>query len=659
VISARAGAAVALTALVLNACGYEPGKERWEPAPRPAQAAEPAARAPCARHEPLRQALFGDLHVHTGFSMDAWVEGTIVSPDDAYRFARGEAIGLPPYDAAGRPAKTVRIDRPLDFTAVTDHAEWLGEVALCRDPTSPVYDTRSCRIFRGDAQSLLARLIGIQGGHARIAGVASLWGRNDEVCGEGSARCRRGARTAWQTNQEATERWYDRSEACTFTTLHGYEYSRSPGFTKIHRNVIFRNEIVPELPLSWIDTPDEDEFWRKLREQCLDTGSGCDALAIPHNPNLSNGQMFAIGYRDLPLEEQRARARLRADLEPIVEIVQYKGESECRNGLYGVVGGPDELCDFEKIRDLPGRPLEDCEEGTGSGAQRGRGCVSRLDYARYALVEGLREAERIGVNPYRFGFIGSTDGHLGNAGAVSETEFVGKFAEATVEQLTVGDKRRPSAFRSAAGLAGVWAEENSRDAIFDALARREAFATSGTRLAPRFFAGWDLPTDLCERDDLVARGYAQGVPMGGTLSASRGAEASPRFVARARRDPAGAPLQRIQIVKVWYGVDGDFHQAVHDVARAPAGASVDPETCGLRGPGAEMLCATWSDPEFDPARAAVYYARVVENPSCRWTTWQCLALPAGERPDGCRDPRVPRTLQERAWTSPIWVVPKT
>jgi hypothetical protein len=588
--------------------------------------------------------------------MDAWLMGTIATPDDAYRFARGDAIGMPPYDDTGHPATTIRIERPLDFAAVTDHAEWLGELRLCRDPASPAYATGSCQIFRGEKESVLARLLGLKGFRKRLLGAVSFRGRNHEICGEGAERCREQTRTAWQANQEATERWYDRSEACRFTTLHGYEYSRSPAFTKIHRNVIFRNEIVPELPISWIDTPSEPEFWRKLRAQCVDTDSGCDALAIPHNPNLSNGQLFAIWYRDLPLEEQREQARLRAGLEPIVEIVQQKGESECRNGMYGVAGGPDELCDFEKIRDMPGGPLEDCREGTGEGAQRGRGCVSRLDYARYALVEGLREAERIGVNPYQVGFIGSTDTHLANPGAVSEEEFVGSYGASPREQVAIADEPNPSIFRSGGGLAGVFAEENSRDAIFDALARREAFATSGTRIAPRFFGGWDLPEDLCVQDDLVARGYAGGVPMGGTLGA-RPAGATLRFVAQARRDPEGAPLDRIQIVKAWYGRDGQFHQAVHDVARAREVASVDPETCALRGAGADLLCATWTDPDFDAERAAVYYARIVESPSCRWSTWRCLSFPSDERPDGCTDPRVPRALRERAWTSPIWHAP--
>jgi hypothetical protein len=651
------GIVAVVAALLALACDLDPGKQAWVPESEPAEKATPLPRSPCADRDPLRKPLYGDLHVHTGFSMDAWVRGTIATPEDAYRFSRGYPIGLPPFDADGKPFDTARIDRPLDFAAVTDHAEWLGETALCRDAESPVYATDSCQIFRGERESTLARLLGLQGFRKRLVGAISLRGRNEEVCGEDAALCRERTRTAWEANQEATERWYDRSAACEFTTLHGFEYSRSPSFTKIHRNVIFRNEIVPELPISWIDTPTEPEFWAKLRAQCVDTESGCDAIAIPHNPNLSNGQLFAVWYRDLPLEEQRAQARLRGGLEPIVEMVQYKGESECRNGMYGVVGGPDELCDFEKVRDLPGRPLEDCEEGTGSGAQRGRGCVSRLDYVRYALIEGLREAERIGVNPYTFGFIGSTDTHLGNPGAVAETEYVGKFAATPVEQLTLGEKRRPQAFRSAGGLAGVWAEENSREAIFDALARREAFATSGTRIAPRLFAGWDLPEDLCSRDDLVETGYAQGVPMGGTLPARPTPAAPLRFVVQARRDPESAPLQRLQIIKAWYGSDGSFHQAVHDVAAVPPGASVDLNDCSLRGEGADALCAAWSDPDVDPDRAAVYYARVVENPTCRWTTWKCLSLAAGERPDGCTDPRVPRTIQERAYTSPIWFTP--
>jgi hypothetical protein len=634
----------------------DPGKQPWTPDSQPAQRRELAPREACAQREPQRRALFGDLHVHTALSMDAWLSGTLATPDDAYRFARGEAIGVPPFAADGTPSARLRIERPLDFAAVTDHAEWLGETSLCRDPDSAAYDTDSCRIFRGEQRSLLARALRLQGFRARLVGALSPFGRNDEICGEGAARCRARTRSLWEENQAAAERWYDRSAACAFTTFHAFEYSRSPRSTKIHRNVIFRNEIVPELPISWIDTPSEPEFWAKLRAQCVDTDSGCDALAIPHNPNLSNGQLFAIWYRDLPLEEQRAQATLRAGLEPVVEMMQLKGESECRGGMYGVVGGPDELCDFEKVRDLSPRPPEDCGEGTGSGAQAGRGCSSRLDYVRYALIEGLRERERIGVNPYELGFIGSTDTHLGTPGAVSERDHVGSFGESAAESLTLGEKLRPSAGNSAGGLAGVWAEENSRDAIFAALARREVFATSGTRIRPRFYAGWDAP-ELCGRADLAAAGDASGVPMGGTLPPRPSASATLRFTVHASGDPLGAPLQRLQIVKAWADEAGRFHEAVHDVALAAGDASVDATSCELTGSGPAELCASWTDPELDAAGAAVYYARILESPSCRWTTWKCNALPTEQRPDACSDARVPKTIQERAWTSPIWLTP--
>jgi hypothetical protein len=648
------GQAVAWGLLVL-AC-REPGKQAWTPDPTPARKREPISREACTQREPLRRALFGDLHVHTAVSMDAWLSGTLATPDDAYRFARGHAIGVPPFGEGGAASGLLTLERPLDFAAVTDHAEWLGETSLCRDPSSAAHDTDSCRIFRGEQKSWRARLLGLEGFRARLVGALSASGRNDEICGEDASDCRARTRTIWEENQAATERWYDRSAACEFTTFHAFEYSRSPDSTKIHRNVIFRNEIVPELPISWIDTPTEPEFWRKLRAQCVDTDSGCDAIAIPHNPNLSNGQLFAVWYRDLPLDEQRAQAELRAGLEPVVEMVQLKGESECRNDLFGVVGDPDEACDFEKIRDLAPTPPEDCGEGTGSGAQAGRGCVSRLDYVRYALIEGLRERERIGVNPYEVGFIGSTDTHLGTPGATSERAHIGSFAESAEAALSLGENPRPSAGVSAGALAGAWAEENSREAIFAAFTRREVFATSGTRIQPRFYAGWDLP-ELCLAESFAAAGDAAGVPMGRTLAPRPSADATLRFAVSAQADPLSAPLQRIQIVKAWAGPNGEFHQAVHDVAVAASDANVDASTCQLTGAGPSSLCATWTDPDFDPTIAAAYYARVLESPSCRWTTWKCNAYPGPDKPEACTDPRIPQTLQERAWTSPIWFTP--
>jgi hypothetical protein len=631
----------------------------WQPDTAPAQPGIVARREPCASRDPRRQPFFGDLHVHTAYSMDVPELGVRNTPDDAYRFARGEAVTLPGTTADGSPRR-VQLERPLDFAAVTDHAEWIGEVSLCERSDSPVYSSEHCRIFRGEQPPPAGSLGG------PMLGIVSATGRPPTLCGADMGLCRSEASSVWQRIGEAAERAYDRSARCSFTTFHAWEYSYSPYMSKVHRNVILRNEIVPELPISWLDEPTPQGLWRRLAQLCNDTGTGCQALAIPHNPNLSNGRSFAITWRDLPLEEQRAQAEQRAAIEPLVEMMQVKGESECQRGLWNVVGAADEFCDFEKIRGLAPSP-PDCEAGIGAGAQAGLGCVSRLDYARYALAEGLAEQRRIGVNPYRLGFIGSTDSHNGTPG---DTEEYSNSGHDGIQDGTparrLADERvfagaKPVGFNPG-GLAGVWAEENARDSIFDALLRRETFATSGTRIAPRFFGGWDLPADLCTRGDLVGTGYARGVPMGGTLPARSARAGAPVFAVAALRDSGtaahpGALLQRAQIIKVWVDDAGLFHEEVHDVAGGANRASVDTETCTPRGSGHDRLCGVWRDPDFDASRPAVYYVRVLENPSCRWHAWDCLGIPAAERPASCSDPAAPWTIQERAWTSPIWYSP--
>ncbi len=659
--SAPYAIAVAI-ALLLAGCGLgsvELSTEPWHPEPRPATKQEPAPRKACTQSVAERQPLYGDLHIHTSLSMDANSLGTRTLPDDAYAYATGREIEVGSVDPR-LPGRKVSIDRPLDFAAVTDHAEWLAEVSLCTTPGSATYDSKGCAIYRGEEQALLARVLGLKGFRARIAGLVGLSGRSDDVCGDDDATCRRELASVWQSIQDSAERWYDRSADCAFTTFHAWEYSHSPQATKVHRNIILRNEIVPELPISSLETPEAMDLRRQLLTQCNDSGSGCDAIAIPHNPNLSNGQMFRREYADLPIEGQREEAALRARLEPVVEMMQIKGESECRNGMYNVLGGEDELCGFEKIRDFGNAEVEDCLTGSGSGAQAGKGCTSRTDYVRYALLEGLSEKARIGVNPYAFGFVGSTDTHTATPGAVSEWDRPYKYGYSVKQGLTVGDARRSVAFQSPGGLAGVWAEENTRDAIFDAFKRRETFATSGPRIAPRFFASWNMPDDICDSNSLAAEGYRSGVAMGSVLQRASDADASPSFVVSAVADPGtaaapGVDLQRLQIVKGWLGEGDTFHQQVIDVAgNADNGASVDLATCKPTGKGHTSLCAVWQDPEFDPAEDAVYYARVVENPSCRWSTRLCLSLPEDERPDGCHSDRLPKTVQERAWTAPIW-----
>ncbi len=653
-------ALIALFATVLLAgCGIEISTDPWQPGPQAAQKQPLIPRQDCDTSVPERQALFGDLHIHTAVSMDANSLGTRTTPADAYRYATGEAIDV----YSGDPQQGMRkaqIDRPLDFAAVTDHAEWMSEVSLCTTPGSASYNSDGCKIYRGEEQSWLARLLGLQGFRARIGGLIGIGGRRSDVCGDDDELCRAELSAVWRANQDAAEQWYDRSSACEFTTFHAWEYSHSPKSTKVHRNIILRNEISPELPISSLETPVAMDLRHQLADLCNDTDSGCEAIAIPHNPNLSNGQIFKVEYADLPLARQQEEAALRARLEPIVEMMQIKGESECRNGMYNVIGVEDELCNFEKVRDLGRQELVDCKEGAGWGAQKGKGCISTVDYVRYALLEGLREEQRIGVNPYSFGFIGSTDNHMSTPGAVTEYDVPYKFGLTPAALLSVGEKTRGPGFWNPGGLAGVWAEENNRDSIFDALKRREAFATSGPRIVPRLFAAWELPAGMCESTDFAKQGYQAGVPMGGVLGAAPAGSSAPVFAVSAQSDPGtaeqpGGLLQRLQIIKGWVGEGGEFHQQVHDVAGdANNGADVDLASCTLRGPGATNLCGVWRDPDFNASQDAVYYARIVENPSCRWSARLCLSLPENERPDGCLTDQLPSTIQERAWTSPIW-----
>jgi hypothetical protein len=611
-----------------------------EPTPTPTAIPE----EPCADRNPLRNLYFGDLHVHTAYSFDAYLWETRTTPADAYRFARGAALSLPPLDANGDGTRRVQLDRPLDFAAVTDHSEFLGEVETCITPGSATYDSPSCQKFR-TSWSAAYGTFGVRLTRLRPQ-------RLLDVCGAGNQVCLSAAAPVWARVQEAAAAAYDH---CRFTSFVAYEYSRSPGGSTMHRNVIFRNERVP-FPTSAFEQASPLGLWQELQHTCRDAGTGCDVLAIPHNSNESNGRTFFVEYPGAQtIDDERAQAQLRVATEPLVEIYQHKGDSECRNGLSGIVGAPDEQCDFEKRR--PG-PVPDCRNGVGQLGAVDLGCVSRLDYVRGALLAGLQEGARLGVNPYRLGFVGSTDTHNGIAGATDERTFAG-------HQGTEDDSaalRLANITYSPGALAGVWAEENARSSIFDALRRRETFATSGTRITVRAFGGWDFPADLCSQPDLARIGYERGTPMGGMLAPQPADAGAPVFVISALRDPGtaaqpGTQLQRLQVIKGWI-VDGAAHQQVYDVAGdAHNGADVDLATCTPRGQGANALCTVWTDPDFNPAVEAFYYVRVLENPTCRWSTWLCNQLSEAERPAACDDPAVPKTIQERAWTSPVWYEP--
>ena len=603
------------------------------------------AREDCSAHDPLRQPFFGDTHVHTGFSFDAWGQGTLPGPDEAYRFAKGEPIGLPPW-SDGRPGDSVALRRPLDWAIVTDHSDLLGETRICQTPGAPGYGSIVCRVVR--------HFPGL--GYVLVNGhvYASESPRRYSFCGEGGRQCLEAARGPWRETRRAAEAHYDRSAACRFTTFVGYEWTGMPGGRNLHRNVVFRNDVAQEAPTTYIETPTPEGLWQALERECLEAPGKCDVLAIPHNSNVSGGLMFAAARSGgAPLDEGTARTRAR--LERLVEITQHKGDSECG------VGAGDELCSYET---LPFEIMSEMATPRAWGEP-----IPEGSYVRDALVDGLALGEKLGVNPFRFGLIGSTDTHLATPGMVDEDRHIGHAAG--LVNARHGIPPFPDApFFNPGGLAVLWAEENSRDALFEAMHRREAYGTSGPRIRVRFFGGFELPQDLCGAPDFAARGYAAGVPMGGVLRAP--ATASPlRFAVWALRDPdrgdaPSTPLQRIQIVKGWLE-DGETRVRVLDVAgRADPTAGVDLATCRPHGPGADQLCAVWEDPEHDPTRPAVYYARVVENPSCRWSQYVCNrhgvdCTAAGGTPavlEPCCDPELARTIQERAWTSPIWVDPR-
>lgn len=617
----------------------------------------------CASWNPQREAFFGDLHVHSSKSSDAWMFGVRVTPDDAYRYAFGGEIELPGPEGTPGGVRPTRIDRPLDFAAVTDHAEFLGESVLCIDREAQGWDSAFCEAFRaGEGRS--PRL---------VLQIMSPWNwRDSEICGEEGERCAAASAAAWRDTVAAAERWNDDTAACERTTFPAYEYSSHRLGSNLHRNVIFRDDIVPPRVTSYLEAQREWDLWEILRRDCLDAGSGCDVLAIPHNSNISNGRMFAVDYPGAwSEEEQRERARLRARVEPLVEIMQHKGDSECRPDMPGIGGTPDELCAFEKFENTAMGVTEDdppglCYDGPLADwvPHLGPDCLSPRNYVRWALVEGLREEERLGVNPFKLGIIASTDTHNGMAGGVSEANFQGHLGtgDATIEDRVSRSREiAGNTSNNPGGLVGVWAEENSRDAIFRALKRRETFGTSGPRIRLRFFGAADFPSDLCGAPDMIERAYREGVAMGGDLPPP--VAGGPSFLALALRDPGtaiapGAPLERIQVVKGWSDEAGRIHQRIFDVAgSSPAGPEVDPGVCTAPTSGHDLLCAVWRDPDFDPETRAVYYLRVLESPTCRYSRLQCLSLAPEARPPDCSDESVPALIQERAWSSPLWYAP--
>ena len=564
------------------------------------------------------RAYFGDLHVHTRYSFDAFLFGTLTSPDDAYRFAKGEAI---PH-AGGFD---IQLDRPLDFYAVTDHAFYLGMFWAWRDPAHPDAedpDIKACAhastheergaAFRGCFPTLEEK------------------GRREDSL------------TAWQSIQAAAER---HNAPGAFTTFIGYEYTSSRD-GNLHRNVFYRGKEAPPLPFSRLDSLNPEDLWAWMDEH---RAEGIDAIAIPHNANGSNGNMFdLVKFAGEPLDAAYAEQRMRN--EPLVEITQVKGTSD----THPFLSPNDEWADFEIFPYQIASWAKSRPQGS---------------YVREAWLNGLTMEARDGFNPYRFGIVGASDTH--NSGErFDEDKFVSKVGVLDSEPTSRGSvpvseeggfREAYNRFFGASGLAGVWAAENTREAIFDAFRRKETFATSGPRIKVRLAASVDFEDADADAADLVERIAETGVVQGGELMAGEG---SPAFIAWAMADPMGTKLQRLQIVKGWTA-DGRTREVVFDVAcsdglapdaqthRCPDnGAEVDIADCSItQDVGAGELRALWRDPAFDPELRAFYYVRVLENPTCRWSTWDAVRAGTDPRPD------LARTIQERAWTSPIWVTP--
>ncbi len=651
-----------------------------EPGPATAQGPErPYAltevREPCADYEPLRRAHFGDFHVHTAWSFDASTQDTRNKPADAYRFAQGEPMGIQPYDDEDQATRTIALDRPLDFTAVTDHSEFLGEVRMCMTKGLPGYWHPVCMLHRYYPQFSFATFA--------AAGLSfkKRWG----MCGEDNAVCFEQGADTWREIQVASEQAYDRSADCQFTSFNGYEWTASAERGQnLHHNVIFRNHQVPERALGWIETPSQVQLWDYLDRECVQDKPGCDAVVIPHNSNLSGGLMFEtarVSQQALPEDSTVTpeEAQRRARWNTLFELMQHKGSSECDSRL--PIWSEDEYCDFEKMG-------YDTFGGKNTGHTQfasfdwlasllGEDMIpetkppTAANFLRYALKKGLQQQADLGVNSFKFGLISSTDTHIAAPGLTMEKNHPGHGGAGMGARDGVPQGLPDELEYGPGGLAVLYAEENTRDSLFAAMQRREAYATSGTRPLLRFFGGWNYPQTLCDAPTMLAEGYAVGVPMGGDLAAAPAANRSPRFLAWATmdngtRDYPGTPLQRLQVIKGWYA-NGELHEQVLDVAGGDTDAKVNIHNCEQSGSGHQQLCTVWQDDNFDPKAPAFYYARVLENPSCRWSQRICAdagvrcddpaTIPEGM--DNCCAAEHKKVIQERAWSSPIWYTPNS
>ncbi len=578
--------------------------------------------------KPLKDAYFGEQHLHTAFSLDAYIGGARLTPSGAYRFAKGEEVEI--------NGEKLRISEPLDWAAVTDHAEYIGEMYSTMTEGAPGYDQEQIKQLR-NLNSLEER---------------EKWFLEYVVKSNRGLKPQHppfyaGPETAvsgWKQILAAAE---EHNEPGKFTTIPAFEWSAAPKGGNLHRNVFFRDMKVPERPMSYIDINREEGLWDWLASL---EKQGMQVIAIPHNSNASKGMMFpAVNAAGEPIDPEYAK--MRSHFEPLVEIMQIKGNSEVHRKFWAA----DEFADFENA------------DSIGTYSDRNFEKYGKQNWVRWGLTKGLAYQKSLGINPFHYGIVGGTDNHNGTPSNVAEDNFkVGSHgaADGSVELRRTGEvggwikgkDLNPGA------LTGVWANENTRGAIWDALKARETFATSGPRIKVRLFGQLGKSEPPADPQSLVEQGYAQGVPMGGTLQGNGDA---PLFTVWALKDPNGANLDRIQIIKGWVDADGEPQDRVYDVAwsgkrspdkdgKVPAvGNSVDlTNATYTNNIGNTELMASWSDPDFDEKQHALYYVRVLQIPTPRWSTYDAVrnGLPL------LKD--TPATVQERAWTSPIWYSPK-
>ena len=581
---------------------------------------------------------FGDTHLHTSFSTDAGMFGTRLGPEEAYRFALGEEV-------TSSTGVRARLLRPLDFLVVADHSENLGLAPMIAESNPELLKT----VFGRKVHDMVKSG---DGGGAYGEWSKGMETRQDPLKGSEAI-----TRTMWERITATAEKY---NQPGKFTALIGFEWTSSPDGNNLHRNVIFRDgkaEADQILPISQYDTTDPEELWQWMSDAEKKTGG--QLLAIPHNGNLSSGLMFddITLTTKKPLDRDYAERRMR--WEPLYEVTQMKGDGEAHPAL----SHNDEFADFETW-----------DKGSFGATVHTADMLPR-EYAREALKRGLAYEQKLGVNPFKFGMIGSTDAHTSLA-TTTEDNFFGKIAplepsanpdrfnEIITGRFVSDPAQQNRAWTtSASGLAAVWATNNTREALWDAMARKEVYATTGTRLMVRVFAGYDFVADDLQRHDFAKYGYQKGVPMGGDLTKAPAGKI-PAFLIRALRDVDGANLDRVQIVKGWMDTKGEQQEKVYDVVWSgdrkmdadgnlpTVGNTVDVADASYTNTiGAPLLLAYWKDPDFDAKERAFYYVRVIEIPTPRWTTYDAKFFKV-KLPEGC-----PTAIQDRAYTSPIWYTP--